>query len=296
MGTIVELNVSKYGKARNFICMLVMLSSLAWECSGRTVIHHYQDQERYAFGLKLLDLAMSKLNLDYEILGGGDERITEARGEAMVVSGMLDVEFLSTTPEREASMIPIKIPVYRGLLGLRLLLVKRSRKAELSHIGDLQGLAKLVGLHGSQWGDLPVYAANKLPVVTHVNYTSLFHMLIAGRADYFHRGISEITGELKRYEKELVIADNVALFYPHPVYFFVTKTRPELAQQIEKGLQIALKDGSYRALFDKEYREVIAQAGLQNRTIITLKNPVIPESTPPLDTSWWMPPGVEIHH
>ena len=90
---------------------------------------------------------------------------------------------------------PDKIPVYRGLLGLRLLLVKRSRKAELSHIGDFTGLAKLVGLHGSQWGDLPVYACQqKLPVVTHVNYTSLFHMLIAGRADYFHRGISEITG------------------------------------------------------------------------------------------------------
>lgn len=259
-------------------------------------VKHYQQQDRYEFGLKVLDLALSKLNENYEIIGPKKQDINEARGELLVTSGMLDVEFISTTQNRESSMIPIKIPIYRGLLGLRLLLVKPEINTKIKHVDSLSKLQQFVGGHGEHWGDLPVYAANNLRVVTIVQYDNIFKMLKRGRFDYFHRGTSEIWSELARYSDDFVIADNIMLFYPHPVYFFVGKHRPDLAIQIEKGLDIALKDGSYQQLFLDHFKEIIIRSKLSSRQLITLTNPVVPEGTPPIDTSWWLPQREEKLH
>ena len=207
------------------------------------IIRHYQKQDRYKFGIKLLDLAMSKLGRDYKIVGPEKQRVNEARGEISIIDGELDIEFLSTTVKREASMLPVKIPVYRGLLGLRLLLVRPTSNEKFRTIKNIEGLRQFVGGHGQHWGDLPVYEANNLKVMTSVDYESLFNMLIWKRFDYFHRGINEIWDELDRYSKDLIIADNIMLFYEQPVYFFIGKHRPDLALQVEQGLNISLQDG-----------------------------------------------------
>ncbi len=268
------------------ICTAVQASTLE--------VKHYQAQERYVFGLKLLDLALSKVSKDYLILGPDSDSINEARGELEVIEGRLDLQFLSTNLYRESRMIPIKIPVYRGLLGLRLLLVTPARAAEISGIKNLHDLRSFHGLHGTHWGDLPVYEANQLPVVSHVKYRSLFKMLIAGRADYFHRGVSEIWPEQERHANNIMIAEHVALFYEHPVYFFVGKHRPGLAIILEQGLNVALQDGSFQELFMNEYQSMLDKADLASRRILYLENPVVPEGTPPVDTRWWLPADVLI--
>jgi len=56
-----------------------------------------------------------------------------------------------------------------------------------------------------------------------VEYKKLFEKLINERFHYFSRGVNEIWSERKEWENELTIADNIALFYKHPVYFFFTK-------------------------------------------------------------------------
>jgi hypothetical protein len=258
----------------------------------RIIVSHYQVQARYEFGLRLLDLALSKLNIDYEITSpyqGNPLGINEARGEYKVINGDLDLEFRSTSEKLESSMIPIRIPIYQGLLGLRLLLIKPSMNSTIGNVNSLEGLRLYAAGHGLHWGDLPVYRKNNLKVVTSTEYENLFNMLIGGRFDYFHRGVSEIWDELDRYSGDLVIADNIMLFYPHPVYFFVSKSRPELAVLIEKGLQMSINDGSYKRLFQQTYSESIRKARLHDRRLIRLVNPVIPQDTPVIDTSWWMP-------
>lgn len=186
-------------------------------------------------------------------------------------------------------MIAVKVPIYQGLLGLRLLLVKPKLNTRISKVSQLDELQQFVGGHGTHWADLPVYAANNLKVVTSVKYEKLFELLINGRFDYFHRGINEVWEELDRYKDKLVIADNIMLYYPQPIYFFVSKHRPELASQLEQGLQLAIKDGSYKALFLANYQDIITRANLASRNLITLTNPTVPKDTPPIDTRWWMP-------
>lgn len=266
----------------------LLVNPVCW-ATDTLIVKHYQNQARYELGIKVLDLALSKLNRPYLIQGANSKDINEARGEAHVIDGLLDIQFMISTKEREKSLIPIHIPIYRGMLGLRLLLVKHEKHDEMQSINNLEELQQHVGGHGKHWSDLPIYAHNQLPVVTNVNYQSLFKQLASERFDYFHRGILEIWDEQKQHSDTLRVADNVMLFYPQPTYFYVSKQRPELAKLIKKGLNIAMADGSFKALFLKYVGADIRRAKLESRTLIVLDNPILPNNTPPIDMSWWLP-------
>ncbi|NRA47448.1 MAG: hypothetical protein HRU09_21070 [Oligoflexales bacterium] len=226
------------------------------------------------------------------IIEGAKDKVNEARGEEFVIKGFYDLEFMSVTEKRLTDMIPIEIPIYRGLLGLRLALTRKN-DLRLSAVSDLSGLRKFVGGHGTHWSDLPVYQANGLKVVTNVSYENLFKMLIHKRFDYFHKGINEISGELDRYKNDLQIADSLMIFYKHVVYFLVNKKQVHLAKDIEKGLKIALSDGSFRNLFLKTHEAFLKNGRLNGRNLIILNNPRSPTNLPPLDTSWWAPKEVQ---
>ena len=266
--------------------MLVLWSTLA--VARPMQVTHYQLHPRYEFGIKLLELALSKHKTPFEIVSPYSRQVTEARGEQDIIKGKIDLQFMSTTPEREAAMIPIKIPIYQGMLGLRLLLVTPDMNEKIRKVDSLTALSKFAGGHGSQWGDLPVYAANNLNVVTSVSYDNLFTMLKNGRFHYFHRGLSEIWGELDQH-KDLMVADDVMLLYPHPVYFFVGKHNSALANHLKTGLERAIEDGSYQKLFLQYHQEFIRKGELAGRKLIILKNPVVPEDTPAINLGWWMP-------
>jgi len=274
---------------RYIICLLAFTFSFKCVSNEPNTIQHYQFQTRYEFGQKVLELALSKIKTHYDIIAPDRQLLNEARGEYKVISGELDIQWLSTTVKREAKMIPIKIPLYRGLLGLRLLLVRSENQQRFAHIKTAEELSDFVGGHGAHWGDLPVYKANGLPVRMYGDYETLFRLLEDNRFDYFHRGVNEIWKELALRDDTLSIANGIMLFYPHPVYFFVTKSRPKLAANIEKGLKKAIEDGSLKDLFSQYHQEYIDQANLTSRTLIRLNNPVNPISMPTIDTSWWLP-------
>ncbi len=254
-------------------------------------IRHYHLQPRHDFALKLLELVLSKSGVSYQIEAvKSDEVLTEGRVEKMVVDGELDMLFISTSAERERSMIPVKVPIYRGLLGLRLLLIKPEQNEKFKKIKSLKDLKPFVAGHNVHWSDFGVFKDNGLKVVSSTNYAALFEMLKHDRFDYFSRGVNEVWGELAQHSDELIIADNIMLFYQHPVYFFVSKHRPELAALVEKGLAQATEDGSYKALFQSYYAKTLQRADLKNRTMIYLNNPAVPAGTAPIDTSWWFTP------
>lgn len=272
-----------------------MLSGLV-SGTEKIEISHYQTHSRYEYGAKVLELALSKLEQPFSITRPEiQEQMNEARGEREVIEGRLDLQWMSTNDFREANMIPIKIPIYQGLLGLRLLLINKVHDNALNKISSIDELRNYTGGHGLHWGDLPVYAANDLPVLPHKKYASIFKLLELKRIDYFHRGLNEIWAEFEAHQKYLKIADNVMLFYPLPVYFFVTKDKPELASQLETGLQLALADGSFQALFNKLFKHYVEKGKLDSRQLIILTNPTLPSNTPFIKTDWWLPEKFRSH-
>lgn len=274
-------------RSSTYLLIITLFSSSVF-AKTNTVIRHYQTSDRYIFGSEVLKLAMSKVG-NYNIVGVNERYPNEDRGERDVISGRLDVQWMSTTKYRESRMIPIKIPVYRGILGLRLLLVNKKNKKLIESIKDINGLRKYLAVHGAKWKDLPIYGENRLKVETHIKYDQLFKILIAKRVDYFHRGLAEIWPEYERYKKYLAIADNVMLFYKHPIYFFVSKNNNGLAKDIEEGMKISLKDGSYKKLFLQHFGKIIRRSKLEDRTLIYLENSSIPKLTDKIDKSWWLP-------
>lgn len=78
----------------------------------------------------------------------------------------------------------------------------------------------------------------------------LIDMLASKRFDYFPRGLHEVYSEQKiAAEKNIVVEDSIMLHYPVPIYFFVNKNNVALANRIERGLRIAMQDGSFDELF-----------------------------------------------
>ena len=171
----------------------------------------------------------------------------------MLQDGQLDVIWSTTTPEREVQALPVRFNLLKGSNELRFLLVRAADLPRLRGLRSLDGLRQLRAGAGTFWSDTQILRANGFAVETTIKFESLFLMLKAGRFDFIPRTREEIDFELQRH-RALGFAElpGVALQYRQPVYFFVTRGRPQLAERLLRGLNLAAADGSFDALFMAE--------------------------------------------
>ncbi|MBV8656421.1 MAG: hypothetical protein JO142_01215, partial [Burkholderiales bacterium] len=62
--------------------------------------------------------------------------------------------------------------------------------------------------------------------------------------------------------------------------YIVSPQRPRLTADLESGLIAAEKDGKLKALFDRYFSATLKQLNVASRTIIALKNPLLPTTAP----------------
>lgn len=277
------------GKVTLLVCCL-LVPSLNAQAKPLRMVAGNEGIPTYAKGL--LKLALSKIPERYE-WDDSTPTNTEARVIQMIVENQLDVCWYASTNEFEERMQPIRIPMYRGLLGYRVLMIKKGTQSKFDGIRTLEDLRRVSLASGRFWADTDVLVANGLNVVKVLKYDGMFFMLDGNRFDAFPRGAHEPWSEITRYPQlELEVEKNLLLVYSNPFYFFVNKSNTELAKNIEKGLRIAIEDGSFNEYFlnDPTVKDVITKANLKNRTIIPLKNPGLPKLTPLDDKSLWFDP------
>ena len=114
---------------------------------------------------------------------------------------------------------------------------------------------------------------NNLPVIAVANTSLLYTMLRMKRFDYMSRNMFEIWGEAERYQQDgLVIEQTLLLHGGVPFYFFVSKANPKLAERIERGLRIAIADGSFEKLFlsEESFKRGIAEINSGKRRLLEL--------------------------
>ena len=87
--------------------------------------------------------------------------------------------------------LPVRVPTRRGLLGFRLLLIRRQRQSEFRNIRSLDELRRFSIGQGFAWSDAEILRSQGLRVETG-SYEGLFRMLAAGRFDCYPRGINEV--------------------------------------------------------------------------------------------------------
>lgn len=247
--------------------------------------------ENYAKGL--LTLALSKVpgktyTLDPSITNTSEERIV-----TMLMENDLEVVWYATTNDLEERLLPIRICIYRGLLGYRVLMMKTGSQRKFDGIKTLNDLKRVSLGQGRFWADTNILTANNLNVVKVMKYDSLFNMLDGDRFDGFPRGIHEPWAEIKRNPKlALDVEQNILLSYVNPFYFFVNKSNTALAKDIEQGMRAAIADGSFEQYFfsDPTVKDALEKTNLKNRTLIHLENPTLPPKTPVDDKSLWFDP------
>ena len=247
-----------------------------------------QADQRQEFSIKTLDLALSRSGIPYT-LREGTQRLPQGRAIRQVQNnGEPNVIWTVTTKEREKALLPVRIPIDKGLLGWRVLLIKSADFEQFRKVRGASGLKALRAGQGTDWPDTQILLANGLRVSTSDTYDGLFKMLAASRFDYLPRSVAEVSGEQSQFaDSRLTLEPKLVLHYPTAKYFFVSKDNPALAKAIETGLRDAIRDGSFEKLFVKYHGEQIKLAKLEQRTVIELKNPLLPPQTPLLDKALW---------
>lgn len=247
----------------------------------------------FEYRWRLLELALSAraVSRPYRLVPYPED-LSQSRGLSLLESGAIDVVALGTNADREARFRPIPIDILRGMVGFRLLIIRKSDEERFARMDDEQFRREVVFGLNSQWADLPVLRGNGYKVETSIGYESLFAMLQAGRIDAFPRGLNEASRELALrpdLAADLTIDRTRAFYFPYPVYYWVRKNADALAGDIDRGLSARLKDGSFRRFFERYYAKEIAEMKTNNRRVIEVRTSILPSRDPRVDTSWWWP-------
>ena len=257
-----------------------------------------QLDKRYDYHWEILRTALEKTKEKYgPYLMKPSGFMTEKRQtqELKAASGKLTVMYLSTIPEFEKELIPIRIPVDKNLGGYCVFLIRKGEQERFDNVKTLDDLRKFSYGLGLGWIDVDILRSNNFKVVTGSNYEGLFEMLVNKRFDIFLRATVEVLDELKeRTEKlpEMTIERNLILYYPLPMYFWFSKNAEgkRLAARAEEGMRKMIDDGTYDKIFDSYQKHKVDELDLKHRRILKIENPFLVPETPFNDKRLWFDP------
>lgn len=256
----------------------------------RGTADHTDETKEYKYQvLKLILEKTEKTDGPFKIQAPQQE-VPQARDFEMVKQGYVDVILTVTSPERERELHPIRIPFEKGLYGYHIAIINESDQPKFSAVRTLDDLRKLYAGMNAIWPENQIFRANGLNVVATAGYRELFTMLKERRFDYFIRTAAEPWRELKDMNiPGLVVEKDLLIYYPAPGYIFTSKNNLKLADRLERGLRMAVEDGSFDKLFYNNIymKEALERGNLRNRRVFKLENPTLSPETPLHDKRLW---------
>ncbi|MFB2728752.1 substrate-binding periplasmic protein [Shewanella mangrovisoli] len=245
-------------------------------------------QQQWQFNL--LKEALHRSGQPYQVEQMSTQ-MNQKRKVEEALAGTVDVFWSMTSKELEETVLPVRIPLFKGLLGNRLLIIRKTDEARFANVKTLADFKQLKAGQNRYWPDASILEANGLPVVTSYQYTNLYPMLEGGRFDYLALGAQEIGDELASHpDPALKIDTHILLQYRSPAYFFVSPKRPELAAAILAGLENMISDGSFDEMFNRELKidKLYRDAQFEQRVIIRLDTPDLSPLTPIERQELWL--------
>lgn len=265
---------------------LLICACLVWQGAAAAVEvvrfprPEFEGDRRFDYALQLLQLGLSKTGTDYRVELASIPMNQERQVLELEANRTIDVAPIPSSAEREERLLPIRIPIQKGLLGLRVGLIRKGDQARFAGVDTLAELQRVRIAQGQEWPDTLILRANGIDVITAPRYEGLFGMLVGQRFDYFPRSVNEVWDELEIHRGTLEVEPRIALHYFYDAYFMVNKKNTGLAEAIRQGLEKAVADGSFDRLFDQHHGERLRKARLDGRTVIELRNPLLTPGTP----------------
>ena len=269
----------------------------------RVMVYRYNGPEssldvRYLYQWEILKTA-----LDRTVAKWGSYRMEAAKPmaeqrqifEIKHATGELTVMYLSTTPDFEKSLVPVRIPVDKNLGGYSVFLIRKEDRHRFESIRSLDDLRRFTFGLGLGWVDVDILRKAGFKVITGSSYDGLFEMLVQHRFDIFLRATVEVLDEYDRRKSalpDLYIEETFILYYPLPMYFWLPKTSEgrRMAARAEEGMRLMIADGTYDRIFDRYQRHKIERLHLKDRRIFRIGNPNVGPETPLRDKRLWFDP------
>ena len=215
-----------------------------------------------------------------------------ASTEVEAGGGRVNIVSRATSLDLEKRLLPIRIPLDKGLLGARVFLVMPETQRRLEQVKTLDDLRKFSIGQSSSWSDVKILESAGFRLVLSDTYQPLFSMLGAHRFDLFSRGAIEIDAEWRANRESvpgLMIEKRFVLYYPMPRYFFVPRTAEgrRMAERIEEGLERLRRSGEFERRYQRWKKLVLKDIQLTDRVVFRLPNPELSPETPLADKYWW---------
>lgn len=224
--------------------------------------------------------------------------MAQKRSMQQLNSGELSLAWSGATPSREADFLPIRVPLFAGLLGTRVPVIRKDALAQFEQVKTADDLKALIACQGDQWLDSDILEDNGYKVERVNKFELMYRMLRAGRCDYFPRGITEVYTEVDHQEDDLVMAyDRIILVYKFPMYFFVGKSNTELEQVLTEALYSYAASGELIEFMKNHEttRNVFPLSKYKDSLIFKLDNPSLPPLTPVNDDKLWLDLSFDIN-
>jgi hypothetical protein len=150
-------------RAGRLACVLASVL-LAQAAMATTVLYprpETADDARTDYPLRLLQLALSKSHTAYTLQPSS---IVMDQGRALAELGRpgggISIVWSMTSRERETTLLPIRIPIYKGLISWRIPLVADSNRDLLKNVKTLEQLRALTAGQGHDWPDTDILRSN----------------------------------------------------------------------------------------------------------------------------------------
>src|SRR5216684_5526078 len=246
------------GARRSAFLAILLLIAFAAQSHARevmTYIYHAPESSldvRYQYHWEILRTALERTTPKwgaYRMVPSAFMTEKRQAFELKNATGKLTVMYLSTTPDFEKSLIPIRIPVDKNLGGYCVFLIRADDQRRFESVRSLDDLRRFSYGLGLGWIDVDILRSNGFKVVTGSSYDGLFEMLVNKRFDIFLRAATEVLDEYGQRQKSLPalhIEDSIIFYYPLPMYFWFPKTDEgrRLAARAEEGMRMMIADGS----------------------------------------------------
>ncbi|GHG59268.1 hypothetical protein GCM10010919_01650 [Alishewanella longhuensis] len=220
--------------------------------------------------------------------------MVQGRAEQELKEGKrLHLAVFAPSPERERDLLPVYFPLSQGLLGYRVCIIAYGQQSRFDLINSLQGWrnADLSIGQATHWPDVTILRHNNITVVTNPIYTLLFEMVRQQRFDCFARSLDELNRDLQSaHATDLVAEQQLLLHYPQLSMIFVSRSFPQLAERLDKGLALAWQRGLVQQHFQRHYGDFIEKTRCQQRRIIKLENPSLSEQSRQALQKYALPP------
>lgn len=253
-----------------------------------------EDDASHSYFVEVLQIALNNTEKEYgkAVVKIMNVNMTQGRAlEELQKGNYIDVDWAGTDLEREKKLKPIRIPLIGGLLGYRVPVIKKENVTKFDKIKNLNDLKKYTAIAGLHWPDSTIMEKAGLKVYKVAKFEQMYPILESGRVDYFPRGINEVYAEIEsRSNENLVAYDKIILAYKFPMYFFTNNKNINLAKRLEKGLMIAVNNGTLLNLIKTHpsTSQIFPLDKYKNSLIIEINNPYLSKETPINNKKLWI--------